>query len=162
MGNTVIRAKFIGLPGNNAETIQFLVNLHWRQFECLVERLYNKMGYDTQLTPPQKDEGRDIIASRQEAGKHEHLRIECKRYSSRPVGIGIVQRLLGVASGEKVNKGVLVTTSHFSGPARRFADENPRIELIDGDQLVRLLNEYLGSKWPFHIERYITECQRKR
>lgn len=153
----IIRARFIGLPGTASEAVDFISTLHWRDFEILVAKLYNKMGYKVEVTPPQKDQGRDILAHKEGPARQEHLRIECKHYVDEPVGIGIVQRLLGVVSGEKVNKGVLVTTSRFTGPAIKYAKENPRIELIAGDELILLLNEYLGPKWPQHIDRYIAE-----
>jgi restriction system protein len=156
----VIRAKFIGMPGSQAETTQFFQDLPSRHLECLIERLYAKMGYETILTPPQKDGGRDIIAQRQKPGELEHLLIECKRYSE-PVGVKIIRALYGVVSDEKVNKGVLVTTSRFTEDAMRFAVRNPRLELIAGGQLVLLLNEHLGPKWSLHIERLVTESERK-
>jgi restriction system protein len=152
----IIRAKFIGMPGTTSDSCKVLVDLKWRDFEILIEELYKEMGYETQLTPPQKDNGRDIIASRKESGKLEHLRIECKRYSEEAVGLKFVQRLLGVVSDEKVNKGVLVTTSRFTKPAQECANKNPRIELINGEQLVLLLNEYLGARWTLQIERLIS------
>jgi restriction system protein len=155
----IIRAKFIGMPNTNAETIQFLSNLQPREFECIVERLYDAMEYETELTPPQNDGGRDVIARRQTPGQHEHLLIECKRYHN-PVGVEIIQRLSGVVGGEKANKGVLVTTSRFTKKAREFANDN-RIELITGDQLAMLLNEHLGPRWSLHIERLVAESQAK-
>jgi restriction system protein len=157
----IIRAKFIGMPGTKGEKIQFLLDLSPREFEHLVERLYHYMGYETQLTPAQKDGGRDIIASKNAPGKLEHLRIECKRYNS-SVGVPIVRGLLGVVSHEKVNKGVLVATSRFTRPAQKFANDNPRLELISGNQLVILMNEHLGPSWPIHIERYVTDSQRQQ
>jgi restriction system protein len=154
----VIRAKFIGIPGTKSEKIQFLLDLQPRDFECLVERLYHGIGYETMLTYAQKDGGRDIIATKRSPGKLEHLRIECKRYSG-PIGVPIVRSLLGVVSDEKVNKGVLVTTSRFTEPAQKLANRNPRLELIAGNQLILLMNEYLGPSWPLHIDRLVVASQ---
>ena len=158
---SIIRAKFIGLPGTQSKRVQFLIELSPRGFERLVEQLYQEMGYDTRLTPTSKDGGRDVIASRVSPGQQEHLRIECKRYT-KPVGVGIIRSLLGVVSNEKVNKGVLATTSRFTNPAHKFADQNPRLELITGDQLVLLMNEHLGPSWPLHIERLVANSRREK
>jgi restriction system protein len=155
----VIRAKFIGLPGTQTDRVQFLIGLQPRYFEYLVERLYKSMQYETTLTPPQKDGGRDVIAISRRPGKSEKLLIECKRYS-KPVGVKIVRALLGVVSDEKVNKGVLVTTNNFTEQAKQLALRNPRLELVGGEQFVLLMNEYLGPRWPLHIERLATESQR--
>ena len=156
----VIRAKYIGYPHNQTEKIQALIAISSREFEHLVERLYSEMGYQTQLTPPQKDGGRDVIASRKEPGKSEQLRVECKHYSQ-PVGVEIVRALLGVVSDEKVNKGVLVTTNRFTKGATAFAIQNPRLELIPGTELVVLLNEHLGASWPLRINQYILDSQKE-
>lgn len=155
----IIRARYIGVPGTNPQKLKFLLDLHWRGFECLVERLYQSMGFKTRLTAPQKDGGRDILANRKEPGGLLQLRIECKCYLEEPVGLGIVQRLLGVVSDEKVNKGVVATTSRFTKPARDFARKNPRLELLSGNQLVLLMNEHLGPSWPVHIDRLISESE---
>lgn len=156
---SIIRAKFIGLPGTQSEKVRFLIDLNPREFELLVEQLYRRMGYDTRLTMISKDGGRDILASRVSPGQQETLRIECKRYT-KPVGVEVARSLLGVVSDEKANKGTLITTSRFTGPARRFAGQNPRLELIDGDQLVLLINEHLGPSWPLHIERLAAQSRR--
>jgi len=131
-----------------------LADLPPRHFEHLVEHLYRKMGYATILTPLQRDGGRDVLAEAREPGKLTHLRIECKRHA-RPVGVELVRALLGVVSDEKVNKGVLVTTSTFTRGAHQLAERNPRIELIGGRQLVHLLNEHLGPHWPARLDAII-------
>jgi restriction system protein len=156
---SIIRAKFIGFPGTQSEKVKVLIDLDPRDFEFLVERLYRRMDYDTQLTTKSKDGGYDIIAHKILPGRQEKLRIECKRYT-KPVGVGIVRSLLGVVSDEKVNKGILVTTNRFTKPAHKFASQNPRLELLDGDQLVPLMNEHLGPDWPLHIERLIKDSRR--
>lgn len=155
----VIRAKFIGLPGTQDEKVRFLLSRSPRDFEHLVERLYSDMGYETHLTPTQKDGGRDVLATRRAPGRAERLLVECKRYSG-VVRVNQVRALLGVVSAEKVNKGIIATTGRFTGPARKFAEEN-RLELVSGDQLVRLMNEHLGAKWPLRVDRLITESQLK-
>ena len=157
----IIRAKFIGFPRTQEEAIQFLLDMHPRNFEHLIERLYNEIGYETQLTPPAKDGGRDILTKNTDPGKLEHSRIECKRYNI-PVGVETTRTLLGVVSDEKVNKGVIVTTSRFTRGAKDLAKRNPRLELIDGVRLIPLLNEHFGPKWPLHLERIVLESQKEQ
>lgn len=156
----IIRAKYIGLPGTQPEIIEFLQSMNSRDFEFLIERLYNSMEYETELTPPQKDGGRDVIAKYIKPAKRETLLIECKRYKG-SIGIRIVRQLLGVVSSEKANKGVLVTSGNFTKDAIKFAKENPRIELINNQELVLLLNENLGSGWISNIDRLILESKKK-
>lgn len=156
----IIRARYIGVPGTRKEGVIFLQNLTSRGFEHLVERLYKEMGYFTELTPAQKDGGRDIIATKTDISKRERLLVECKKYSDgNPVSVENVRSLYGVVESEKVNKGIVATTSRFTRGAQNFANENPRLELIAGDELVGLMNEYLGPKWTLRIERYIADSQ---
>ena len=157
----IIRAKYIGLPGTREKEVAFLYDLASRDFEYLVERLYDALGYDTELTPAQKDGGRDIKAKKTTVSNQEYLLVECKKYRN-PVGVETVRALYGVISSEKVNKGVIVTTSRFTRGAQKFAAENPRLELISGDDLVGLMNEYLGPKWSLQVERYISDSKRKK
>jgi restriction system protein len=152
---SVIRAKFIDTPvlGNEFESISD------RQLELLVSELYEKMGYSVTVTKKTRDGGRDVISERRDTGKLEKLLIEVKHHVN-PIGVSKLRELLGVVSAEKVNKGVLITTSRFSKDAVTFAESNPRIELIEKRQLVKLLNEYLGTTWSKNL--YLITSQRFR
>jgi restriction system protein len=154
----LIRAKFIGTPETYEDTINVLLREGPRTFECLVERLYDKMGYKTELTKPQKDGGRDVIAWRAEPGQQQRLLVECKLYTD-PVKVHIPRQLLGVVSAEKVNKGVLATTARFTRGSRRFSEENPRVELLPGEQLIPLMNQHLGTNWPLRIDYLKAEAE---
>ena len=56
------------------------------------------------------------------------------------------QKLLGViAADPSYSAGVLVTTSTFSTDARRFAEQNARIRLVDESTLAQLLVHYRVS-----------------
>ena len=151
---SVIRARYIGVPESAADRVRLLLDLTSRQFEQIVEHLYSKMDYETELTSPSADGGRDIIATSLEAGRREHLLIECKRYFGK-VRIQTVRALIGTVSTELATKGVLVTTADFTRGERELESLNHRIELISGPQLVLLLNAHLGNTWPAHIE-YLT------
>ena len=157
---SVIRAKYIGLPGSQIDATNFFLSLKPREFECLVESLYHEMKYETKLTDEQKDGGRDVIAIKVKPTQSEQIRIECKRHK-KPIGVGIVRELLGVVSDEKVNKGVLVTAIRFTKPAMNFAESNPRLELITGEQLFLLLNEHFGPRWPERIDSIVSASLRR-
>lgn len=154
----IIRAKFIGKPETHSETIAFLRTLHWRQFECLTEQLYHSMGYDTELTPPQKDGGRDVVARRHSPGSRETVLVDCKLWNS-PIPVEEVRKILGTMSDAKANKGVLVTVDDFTDDARELASRNP-VELIGGAELVPLLNEHLGGRWSLNIEWLLLEAEK--
>jgi restriction system protein len=150
----IIRAKFIGFPQNTDEYVAELKRITPHEFEFLIQGLYDKMEYKTKLTKQTRDGGKDIIAVKNKPSRKEKLLIECKNYNSK-IGVDKLRNLLGVVSSEKANKGVLVSTSMFTKTAKRFSKDNPRIEIIDCQQLVLLLNEYLGSNWPLKIDTHV-------
>jgi len=154
--SAIIRAKYIGLPGNQTEQVESLFDLSDRDFECLVESLYTQMDFETSLTPPKRDGGRDVIAVSTKPGRSESLRIECKKYR-KPVGVAIARGVLGVVSSEKATKGVIVTTGRYTRGSLEFAKDNPRIELIDGDTFVRMMNEFHAPLWPARVNVIILE-----
>jgi restriction system protein len=147
----VIRARYIGVAKSQPERLQLLRDMEPRDFEHLVEELYNALGYETTLTPKAKDGGRDVVAKKREPSRRETILVECKRHSS-PVGIGVVRALLGVVSDEKVNKGVVITPGRFTRHARELTGRNSRIELISGEDLIPLMNENLGADWVSRVD----------
>lgn len=62
---------------------------------------------------------------------------ECKKYAKdRPVGVHVVRELYAVMERERVNKGVIVTSSYFTaGAIEEAAMFNGRIDLIDFHKL---------------------------
>jgi restriction system protein len=152
---SIIRAKYIQeIPGDAHST---LISLTPREFEHLIERLFVKMGYRTTLTKPTRDGGRDLIAEKFESGLREKVLVECKLYDRTKVGYKECMQLLGVISKEPACRGVLVTTGHVTSGARKA---DPRIEVVDETNLIQLLNEHLGLKWPSHINSLIIASQR--
>lgn len=147
----LIQAKFIDTRRNWS-----LFKANPRQFELLVSTLYRRMGYKTELTKMTHDGGRDVIAERIESGEKERLLIQCRR-TKKNVSVGEIRSLLGVVSNEKATKGVFVCTSGFTPAARKLADENRRLELLDHDALQMLLNEHFGTDYSKYVLRIVSE-----
>jgi restriction system protein len=156
---TLIRARYIGLPGSMRERIGVLLQLPSRDFEHLVERYYAEMGYRTELTPPRSDGGRDVIADRDLLPVRQRIRVECKNWN-KAVGVKEVRALLGVIADEKATNGVLVATSGFTKPARDLAERNPSLTLLSGTELVLEMNAHLGARWPQRIDRFLVESRK--
>ncbi len=120
---------------------ELLYSLPPRKFEELVASVFRNNGYDVELTPETRDGGFDIVAVQKNSfcGNTLHL-VECKRYQpENKVGIGMVQRMLGVVEQHRATQGVIVTTSSFSRDAQVCA-QSSRYRLG--------LNEYADlSKW---------------
>ena len=70
--------------------------------------------------------------------------VECKKYAAkRHVGVGIVRNLVGTINTDRVNGGILATTSYFTRDARKFILENNygyQIQMHDYDIIRRLLD----------------------
>jgi restriction system protein len=115
-------------------------------FESLIVKLLLAMGYGAS----QENSGRIVGRSGdgridgvidQDALGLDRVYLQAKRYATDSAvnepEIGAFSGSLGAA---KANKGVFVTTSFFTQPARSFAERHPfRIVLIDGEQLATLM-----------------------
>jgi restriction system protein len=70
--------------------------------------------------------------------------IQAKRYKN-TVGVSAVRDLFGTLQNEGASKGILVTTSGYGKASFDFAQNKP-IELIDGGNLLYLLEEHADIK----------------
>lgn len=94
-----------------------------REFEDLMRHVFSKHGFEVEMTKQTRDGGVDLVALQSTMGIKTKVLVECKRYAaSYPVGVGLVRALYGTHVQQGANKSVLVTTSRFTGPARRFAN----------------------------------------
>lgn len=155
--STIISARYI----NYQHSKEIFWALPPKDFEYLVAALYETIGYEVKLTKASYDGGIDVHAQRTEVTKREKIVIQCKRYTTKRIGVEDVRSLLGVVSDNKSTKGVLVTTSLFSSEARKFEKNNPSIELIDYVELTKLLNGHFGTYWNSKISSIINEQKSK-
>lgn len=96
-----------------------------REFEELIAEIFARRGFAVELTKATRDGGRDVIAINRVMDVPFKCIIECKRYvPTQKVALGFVQRLYGVKMAEAANKAILATTSDFTQPARKFAEQH--------------------------------------
>ena len=151
----LIRSRYV-LGGSLApqELIETLLALPSRDFEFFVAAIFRRRGFATEVTPAQKDRGKDVIARRD----GETIYIECKNWRGR-VDSDVVAGLTGRVEIDRVTRGIVVGTSGFTtGPAsaQEVASRSPdRITLVSGEQLLPLCNEAFGSDWPRRIDHLI-------
>lgn len=127
-----------GLITRLSEKRDLIYEVSPREFEELVEQILQDDGFNTRLTQPTRDGGRDIIATKTGInGKPIVFYVECKRYSrTNKVSVDLVRALYGVQTADKVNKACLITSSYFTRDAVDFAkQQNVMIDLVDGDAL---------------------------
>lgn len=123
-------------------------NLEPRKFEEVMAEIYTKLGYNVKITSETRDGGKDLIITDNRGFGDFMYYVECKHYKpENHVGIGFVQRLHGVVNGDRVNGGVLATTSFFSKPAREFVlnnNLNCQIKLQDYNSIQDLVKRAVG------------------
>ncbi|WP_240951481.1 restriction endonuclease [Caldanaerobacter subterraneus] len=119
-------------------------------FEIYCGNLLKALNFENvQVTELVGDGGKDIIAYKD----GEKYYVECKLWDweieNNSVGRPVVQKLVGAMVKDKVKRGFIITTSYFTAEALEYASNLPeeiKIELIDGDKLVKLLTD-LRKEW---------------
>lgn len=113
------------------------------EFEGFCKRLLESMGFEVQQTKASGDGGIDLVAYNHKPLFEGTYIVQCKRYKG-SVGEPTIRDLYGVITSERANKGILITTGYFTNSAISFA-EGKNIELIDGEKLNKLLNDFGGD-----------------
>ncbi len=136
---------------DSASGMDYVDILSGYEFELLIVELYNAMGFSLKQTAKTRDGGIDITAERNK----ECLLIQCKRYSpNKKVSVNVVRELFGTinASPKSTVKGIIVSTTGFTKPAKDFAAIS-KIQVLDRIGLEKMLNEYFPGELPgFKIE----------
>jgi Restriction endonuclease len=110
-------------------------------FERLVTRLYEAMGYAAKRIGGVGDQGGDVIASK----GGENILIQAKFYGG-AVGNAAVQQAVGARPLYNCTRAAVVTSSSFTSEAVALAQSNS-VELIDGARLKQMLAEHLHEAW---------------
>jgi restriction system protein len=116
-------------------------------FEQLVLDVLRAMGYggtheDAASRLGQSgDEGVDGVIREDELGL-DLIYVQAKRWQT-AVGRPEIQKFFGALHGKRASKGVFITTSSFTSEAATYAESvTPRVILVDGKELTRLMVEY--------------------
>lgn len=119
------------------ETLQELKSLTPSKFERAMATLLEDLGYrKVRVSGGAGDLSRDIACKDLEGHS---VMVQCKRYTSRKVSSPEMQKFVGMMIAEyKANKGIYITTSSFTEPAKKLARKH-NIGLWDGGKLANLL-----------------------
>ncbi len=116
------------------DSIAAMVELSPSQFEDMIVELYRVAGHDAKRTGRTGDHGIDVIVN---AKNGEKWVVQCKRWRGGTIGEPLVRDFYGAMQHEKADKGIIITTAHFSAAAQRWARGKP-LNLYHGEQLLRL------------------------
>ena len=127
-----------------SENPEALYQLTDRDFEIVMAEIYSKLGYKVELTKKTRDGGKDIIIRKPEILGDFIYYVECKKNAAkRHIGVGLVKNLVGTVDADRVNGGILATTSYFTPDAKRFIVDNKydyQIQMHDYNKIRELLN----------------------
>ncbi|GGD21469.1 restriction endonuclease [Pontibacillus salipaludis] len=108
------------------------------EFEQFVSKLYEGLGYTTQLNPATGDYGAAILTVK----KRVKTAIQTKCYGSdKKVGVNAINEVVGGAEYWKADRKVVLTNRNFSSSAIMSAQRDG-VTLIDRDGLQILLDHY--------------------
>lgn len=123
---------------------EVLYDLKSRDFEYLIELLYQGMGYTTILTPATRDGGKDVIAKIEREDGIEEVYVECKLYERSELTNNHVKILRDTINENKATRGVIFCTGRIN---RNLKDMDKRIQVWDLEEINFLFNAHLGADW---------------
>lgn len=125
-----------------AATNNSFSTLSGSDFEKLLYRLYESMGYSMQLNGKIGDQGGDLVATKEQ----ERILIQAKCYNNWNVGNGAIQEAAAAKNHYDCNKAAVVATSEFTREAVALAKTN-NVELISKTLLQKMLLDNLKESW---------------
>jgi restriction system protein len=117
-------------------------SLSWEDMQDLVSGLLRAMGYQTRVSPPGADRGKDIVASPDGLGlKQPRIRVEVKHRPKETIGAPTIRIFLGAL--RQGDCGVYVATGGYTKEAHYEAERAQfPVTLVDLDDLVTLLTQH--------------------
>ena len=130
-----------------------IINVNPFDFEYLIARLFQELGYKVRQTPKSNDGGKDLILRMD----NDLIFVEVKKNSeTNKIGRPIVQKFHSAIITGKAKKGIIVTTSFFAQTVYEHpAIKSGEIELIDRNKLRGLLISTFGEN---KIESFKDVC----
>lgn len=132
-----------------AELLAQFESVSWRFFERLVVDVLVAMGYGGSRAEAGRafqngsDEGIDGTIKEDRLGL-DIIYVQAKRWAvGNTVGRPEIQKFAGALQGKRARKGVFITTSDFSGEARKYVQNiDSKIILINGRELAELMIDH--------------------
>jgi len=118
-------------------TLAFLQSIEWKRFEELATAYYEEKGIRAEATPLGADGGIDIKLFQADTNTPTSI-VQCKAWSTKPVGVKEMREFYGVMNHEKIGKGFYMTSGSFTPQAMAFAKESG-ITPITGEMLLMML-----------------------
>lgn len=132
-----------GRPAVRNRRYDRLALLDPREFERVVADYYRHLGYRVEHCGTGRggrrfDGGIDLKMYRDGS----YTVVQCKRENAFQVTHKVGHELLGIMLTEKADRAIVVNTGEFTPYALESARKDPRLQLIDGDELREMLPLY--------------------
>jgi restriction endonuclease len=119
---------------------------HWNREDPLVAGLYERSGFQVELTQTANDGGIDIYAFQKAPFGSFLTIVDCKHFRpDRPVQVGLIRQLYGTVMATDASVGVIATTSYLTKGAKSFqAEREHRLGLQDFVSIKEMLQKPRG------------------
>lgn len=107
------------------------------EFENLLKEIFEKQGYEVELTKSSHDFGADLVLKRQ--GRLAIVQAKCY---SKNIGIKAIQEIISARKHYGAEEMFVATNRYFSKEAVVLSSEHD-VRLIDRDVLTKLVRDYL-------------------
>lgn len=128
--------------GNTNSMPQKFLNLSGSDFEKLLYKLFESMGYAVELKGGPGDMGGDLVLNK----GVERILVQAKRYGDESVGIKAIQEAATAKIHYNCTGAIVVTTTIFTPEALVLARDT-NVKLIPKQQLQEYLLKYLKENW---------------
>ena len=123
----------------------YVEQLSPQEFEVLVAKLFNELGFETDQTAAQPDVGYDLVLW--DKDNQTKTVVEIKKYArNSKLGVASVHQLLGNMMLSDASSALLVTSGGFSASALDMAKKSPHsIKLLTLEELISMSRSQLQS-----------------
>lgn len=118
------------------QSMRDIRNMSWIEFEELVAANYSAQGYEVDRVGQSGPDGGIDLRMRK---NDEIVLVQCKHYRNSWVHELPLRHFLGSLENFKADRGIFVSCGVFDATAEQFAKQNPRIELVAGEQLEEMI-----------------------
>jgi restriction system protein len=142
LANYIDKREFDLTANSISSTTNSFSKLSGSDFERLLYRLYEALGYSVQMTGKTGDQGGDLIATKGQ----ERLLVQAKCYKDWSVGNKAIQEAAAARVHYNCNKAAVIITSMFTREATELAKTN-LVDLISKELLQKMLLDNLKENW---------------
>jgi len=128
--------------GGSENLPKHLADLSGTEFEKLLYRLFEKLGYVVEHTGHTGDQGGDLIIQRGQ----DRIVVQAKAYKEWHVGNDAVQQVVAAKNFYNCNSAIVITTNDFTKEAFELAKSN-NVKLVSGRELQKWILDNLGENW---------------